>query len=77
MKKLHYVAKFVMFCALCALTSGCFLSSVLSRVFVSSFKEQIHAIVDLAFSGGTGAVCFQRSSGFRTCDYFINGVEVA
>ena len=74
MAKLGYVVRLVVICGLCMLTSGCFFNALLSRIMVFSIGEEVRTIIDLAFSGGTGAVCY--SLGSTDCTYIINGEVV-
>ena len=75
MAKLDDVVRVVVICGLCMLTSGCFFNALLSRITVFSVGEGVRTIVDLVFSGGTGAICLS-SAGPTDCTYIIDGNPV-
>src|SRR2546423_7971838 len=75
MAKLGYVVRLIVICGLCMLTSGCFFNTLLSRITVSSIGEEVRTIIDMAFSGATGAVCIS-SFGPTDCTYIIDGNPV-
>jgi hypothetical protein len=75
MRKLGYILRLVVIGGLCMLTSGCFFNALLSRIEVVSAGELVSTILDVVFSGGTGAVCYSIA-GSSDCTYVINGQPV-